>query len=163
MEKTHILKNPNKNYLGNWDLPEKGDLILTIKSAKWEMVKNPVNNKETEKRVIRFTQNVKPLICNETNARAIMKATGKEWLEDLTGSQITLYKADYFDKKAKEDIKVVRVRTLQVEKKEMKPVLTKNSEKYQKAKEFLQNGGTIEAITKSYEVSKQLINELCNL
>ena len=39
--KTHWLQNPNKNYLGHWDLPNGKDLVLTIKSAAWEEVENP--------------------------------------------------------------------------------------------------------------------------
>ena len=52
--KTHWLQSPNKNYLGHWDLPEKEDLILTIESAKWEEVKNPIINVSESKRVIRL-------------------------------------------------------------------------------------------------------------
>ncbi len=54
MNKTHWLQSPNKNYLGHWDLPNSKDVVLTIKSANWESVKNPLTNTTTDKRVIRF-------------------------------------------------------------------------------------------------------------
>jgi len=38
---THWLQNPNKNYLGHWDLPNGQDFVLTIASAQWEIVKDP--------------------------------------------------------------------------------------------------------------------------
>jgi len=158
--KTHWMKNPNKNYLGNWDLPEKKDLILTIKSAKWEIVKNPITKAESEKRIIRFNEDVKPLICNETNAKAIMKSTNKEFMEDSIGCKISLYKADYFDRKEKENIKVVRVR---VDKIKIKlPELLPNTKNWQNVIIALKGNYTIEQIEKKYYISEQnkdLLNE----
>ena len=92
--KTHWLQNPNKNYLGHWDLPNGNPIILTIKSAKWEEVKNPIINVSEAKRVIRFEEsNIKPFICNETNAQSIMRSTKKDYLEDSCGMKIKLYQS----------------------------------------------------------------------
>lgn len=92
--KTHWLQNPNKNYLGHWDLPNGNPMILTIKSAQWEEVKNPIINVSEAKRVIRFEEsNVKPFICNETNAQSIMRSTRKDYLEDSGGMKIKLYQS----------------------------------------------------------------------
>lgn len=97
-EKTHWLQNPNKNYLGHPDLPSGNPLILTIKSAGFEMVENPSNvDKNTKKpiqeskRVIRFQEEgVKPFICNETNAKAIIKSTKQNYMEDTIGLKVML-------------------------------------------------------------------------
>ena len=90
--KTHWLQNPNKNYLGHWDLPEGRDIILTIKAAQWEEVKNPIINTSEAKRVIRFEEkNVKPFICNETNAQSILRSTKCSYMEDCQGMKIKLY------------------------------------------------------------------------
>lgn len=90
-EKTHWLQNPNKNYLGHWDLPEGKDLILTIVSAKWEEVENPVIRTVEAKRVIRFRENnIKPFICNQTNAQTILKSTGVKYMEDSIDLRIQL-------------------------------------------------------------------------
>lgn len=89
--KTHWLQNPNKNYLGHWDLPEGRDVILTIKSAQWEEVKNPIINTSEAKRVIRFEENVKPFICNETNSQSILRSTKTSYMEDCQGMKIKLY------------------------------------------------------------------------
>lgn len=88
--KTHWLQSPNKNYLGHWDLPEDG-ITLTIKSAKWESVTNPVTNQSDAKRVIRFVEDYKPMICNQTNAQSILKATGVKFMEDSNECSISLY------------------------------------------------------------------------
>jgi hypothetical protein len=89
--KTHWLQNPNKNYLGHWDLPEGRDIILTIKSAQWEEVKNPIINTSEAKRVIRFKEGVKPFICNETNSQSILRSTGTSYMEDCQGMKIKLF------------------------------------------------------------------------
>lgn len=91
--KTHWLSSPNKNYLGHWDLPNGNPVVLTIKSASWEEVKNPVLNTKDVKRVIRFLESdlwVKPFICNETNAKTIFKTIGSDFMEDSTGKKIKL-------------------------------------------------------------------------
>ena len=109
-EKTHWLQSPNKNYLGHWDLPNGDDMVLTIKSAQWEKVKNPITNTEEAKRVIRFKEDVKPLICNQTNAQTILKVTGIKFMEDSAGSQIQVFVDNIRDKRTKEDIDCIRIR-----------------------------------------------------
>lgn len=90
--KTHWLQNPNKNYLWHQDLPNGDDLIVTIKSAQWEDVKDPTRWTTESKRVVRFAEpKIKPFICNETNAESIMKATNTKFMEDVIGKQIQLF------------------------------------------------------------------------
>ena len=91
--KTHWLKNPNKNYLGHFDLPGGEDAVLTIKSAAWEDVKDPIRNTVEQKRIVRFSENfdwVKPFICNETNAAMVLKTTTKKYMEDCEGCKLQL-------------------------------------------------------------------------
>tara|TARA_R110000787_G_scaffold104110_1_gene210872 strand:+ start:349 stop:840 length:492 start_codon:yes stop_codon:yes gene_type:complete len=109
-EKTHWMQNPNKNYLGHWDLPPSGDMTAIIKSANWEDVKNPKTGKTENKRVVRFEGSIKPLICNEINATNIYKATGIKFIEDSKGAVICLYVGVTKDNSTKEDIDCVRVR-----------------------------------------------------
>ena len=113
--KTHWLKNPNKNYLGHWDLPDK-DLILTIKSAAWEDVEDPTKKKDDPsrlslKRVVRFVENYKPLICNQTNAISIYKSIGIRELEDSAGARIALFIGLEVDRKNRIEVECVRVRS----------------------------------------------------
>jgi len=110
-EKTHWLQNPNKNYLGHWDLPNGEDVVLTIKSAAWEEVKNPIINSSEAKRVIRFEEKldwVKPFICNEINAQAILKSTDEKFMEDCSGKKIKLGVGQ--TKVRKEEVDCLRVR-----------------------------------------------------
>jgi hypothetical protein len=110
-EKTHWMQSPNKNYLGHWDLPESGELTVTIKSAKWEAVKNPITNTTESKRVIHFKdKGVKPMICNQTNAQAILRSSGVKFMEDSEGVVVCLYVDSIKDKRTKEDVDCIRVK-----------------------------------------------------
>jgi len=91
IKKTHWLQNPNKNYLGHQDLPNGKPLILTIKSAQWEQVENPIARSVEAKRVIRFEEEgIKPFICNEVNSQSIIKSTKEKFMEDSVGYKIML-------------------------------------------------------------------------
>jgi len=93
IELTHWLQNPNKNYLGHWDLPNGQPVILTIASVDWEEVKNPIINKSDSKRVIRFKETdswIKPMICNQVNAQTIIKSTGEKYFEGSIGKRIKI-------------------------------------------------------------------------
>lgn len=115
-ELTHWLQNPNKSYLGHQDLPNGEDVILTILSAKWEEVKNPILNTTEAKRIIRFTEQnswVKPFICNEINAKTIFKITGEKYMEKCKGSKIKIGISQ--TKVKKEEVDCLRVRAVSPE------------------------------------------------
>ena len=112
-DKTHWMQSPNKNYLGHWDLPATGELVVTIDSAQWEAVKNPITNKTESKRVIRFVEkDVKPMICNQTNAQAIVRSSGVKFMEDSKGVVICLYIDSIKDRMTKEDVDCIRIRPI---------------------------------------------------
>jgi len=95
-----------KPYLGNWDLPDDEDLIVTIEGVYKEEVKNQ-HGSET-KQVIHFMENVKPLIMNKKIIPgAITKALGTPKRELWIGKKIALYRG--VEPKA-EDGHAVRVR-----------------------------------------------------
>ncbi len=87
---THWLQSPNKNYFGHWDLPQGKDLILTIKEVAMEDVKNPVTKEVKRCKVVSFEEDFKPFICNQTNAKAIMKSVGDSDPEKSIGKKIKL-------------------------------------------------------------------------
>ena len=110
-KKVHWLQNPNKNYLGHWDLPEGKDLTLTIKSAKWENVDNPHDKTTKSLRVIRFEEkDVKPLICNQGNATSIIVSTGGKYMSESIGKKIDLYVGKWIDDNSEIPVDCVRVR-----------------------------------------------------
>lgn len=87
---THWKKTVNPDYIGSYVLESDRDLILTIKSAGVEMVTGNGGKKE-EKLVIHFMENVKPMICNRTNAKVISKLHKTPYIEQWKGKKIQLY------------------------------------------------------------------------
>lgn len=79
----------DKNYLGAWDVPEDGDLILTIDHAERNEVQNE-RGKET-KTVLYFVEGYKPMILNKVNPEAISKALGSTKFENWEGKRISIY------------------------------------------------------------------------
>jgi hypothetical protein len=69
---THWKKLTNPDYLGAYALEPGQDLIVTIKSVANEVVTGSDGKKETCS-VMRFAENVKPMILNATNSKMITK------------------------------------------------------------------------------------------
>lgn len=87
----------DKNYLGSWDVPDKGDLILTIDHAEQNDVKNERGSER--KLTLHFIESgYKPMILNTTNAKAISKAYGSTKVEDWQGKKVAIFttKVDAF-------------------------------------------------------------------
>ncbi len=157
--KTHWLQNPNKNYLGHQDLPNGEDIIVTIKSANWEEVKDPTRWTKDLKRVIHFLEQwVKPLICNETNAEMIMKVTWTKFMEDAVWRKIQLYVSQ--TKMMKQYVDCLRVREQIIE----------DNFSNKQALESLKKCETLEELQKAYlslshkeKADKEVINLKDNL
>ena len=164
MSKTHWLQSPNKNYLGHWDLPEEGDLILTIKSAQWEAVENPILRTEESCRVIRFEEEgIKPFICNQTNAQSIIKSTGIKYMEDSHGGKIALYESK--TKVKKEEVACVRIRRKSVASMQ-KPAKQQSisDERFVTALESVEKGEySAEELNSRFKLTKQQSNSLTEL
>ena len=79
----------DKNFLGSWDVPDGGDLILTIDHAE----RNEVQNQKGKdvKLTIHFVEDFKPMILNKTNSDRISKAVGSKKVEDWKGKAISIY------------------------------------------------------------------------
>lgn len=85
-------KYMDKSFLGSWDVPETGDLVLTVDYVDRDEVQN--DRGKEKKLTIHFRENgYKPMICNTTNAKAISKAYGSTKVEDWVNKKIAIYKA----------------------------------------------------------------------
>lgn len=82
----------DKSFLGSWDVPDGGDLILTIDHVSRDDVQNEKGHEK--KMALHFKErDYKPMICNTTNAKAISKAYGSTKVEDWENKKISIYKA----------------------------------------------------------------------
>ncbi|MEG2521283.1 MAG: hypothetical protein RSA49_00205 [Anaerovoracaceae bacterium] len=80
----------NRNYIGEWDLPEKDDLVVTIDHTEQNIIKS--ERAEEEKPVVYFKEDYKPLILNTTNITAIADALASKDIEIWEGKKISLYR-----------------------------------------------------------------------
>lgn len=80
---------PDAPYFGEQDFETVDQqFLVTIRQVKTEEIKS---DRGTEIRgVVHFEEDIKPLILNVTNGKAIAKLYGKQ-VEGWTGKQITLY------------------------------------------------------------------------
>ena len=117
--KTHFRKLFNPNYLGAYSLDPGKDLILTIKQIKVEAITN-CDGKKEDAAVIRFDENVKPMILNSTNSKTIKKIYNSPYLEDWVGKKIQLYAANI--KAFGEVMEALRVRDYKPKVKDLTPV-----------------------------------------
>ena len=66
----------DKDFFGAWDIPDGGDLIVTIDHAE---INEVTNERGKEKKLtVHFKGDYKPLICNATNGNAISEALGSK-------------------------------------------------------------------------------------
>jgi hypothetical protein len=87
---THWKKLTNPDYLGAYALEPGQDLIVTIKSVANEVVTGTDGKKETCS-VMRFIEDVKPLVLNATNSKTIQKLLKTPYIEQWSGRKIQLY------------------------------------------------------------------------
>ena len=87
---THWKKLTNPDYLGAYALEPGQELILTIKSVSNETVTGTDGKKETCS-VMRFAENVKPMILNATNSKTITKLLKTPYIEKWAGRKIQIY------------------------------------------------------------------------
>ena len=106
--KTHWKKTMNPNYLGAYALEPNQDLVVEITEVKTESVMNA--DGRNEECLVAHLKDQKPLIVNKTNAKAIAKVAGSNYIEDWKGKQIALYIANV--KAFGELVEGIRVRTV---------------------------------------------------
>lgn len=87
--KTHYKKLMNPNYLGSWDVPEGGVLEAEIIRVDKDMVTGPGGEKE--ECVVATLKNMKPMILNATNCKAIKKIFDSPFIEDWKGKTIQIH------------------------------------------------------------------------
>lgn len=76
-------------FLGEADLAGQPEIVATISSTTLEKVRN--GSGTSEKTVVNFVENVKPLVLNVTNSKTIAKLAGTPMVEQWVGTRIQLY------------------------------------------------------------------------
>jgi hypothetical protein len=87
---THWKKLTNPDYLGAYALNPGEDLVATIKSVANETVTGTDGKKETCL-VMRFCEDIKPMVLNATNSKTITKLLKTPYIEYWAGRKIQIY------------------------------------------------------------------------
>lgn len=89
MAKTHWKKLTNPDYLGAYALEDGKDVVYSIKSVGLETVTGP-DGKSDSCIVAHFTEPVKPMIVNATNAKMMQKLFKTPFIEDWCGRKVQI-------------------------------------------------------------------------
>lgn len=89
-QKTPWKKLQNKDYLGEWDFMPGEEKTVTIASIGTGDVTG-VGGEVSAKPVMRFEEQLKPLIVNTTNFKMLQRLFQSRFIEDWVGKQIILY------------------------------------------------------------------------
>lgn len=108
-DKTHWKKAVAPgDYLGAYDFQEGEEKVVTIKSVN-QAETIVTNEGKSQHAVVHFTEDVKPLLLNVTNSKAITKVASSPYFEDWPGNPIQLY-VDPNVRAFGETVSAVRVR-----------------------------------------------------
>lgn len=91
MEKTHwkkIVSDPN--FIGEGDFEPGEEKVATIKSINQSETVTTAEGK-SQKAVVHFEENLKPMILNVARSKNIEKVAGSGYFEDWPGVRIQLY------------------------------------------------------------------------
>lgn len=88
--KTHWKKLYNPDYLGAYALEPGQDMVVTIREVRRELITGADGKKE-ECMVMYFREDIKPMVLNSTNAKAIQKLYKTPFIEEWAGKRIQLF------------------------------------------------------------------------
>ncbi|HTD89375.1 MAG TPA: hypothetical protein VK663_01840 [Burkholderiales bacterium] len=98
----------DRDYIGHFDLPEGKDMVLTIKNVVAGEL-TAVGGRKSKKPIVHFVGNVKPLICNKTNAKTIAALYGNA-VEQWKGKRVTLCVSTTRDPSGGGEVECIRIR-----------------------------------------------------
>lgn len=98
----------DRDYIGYFDLPGGKDLTLTIRKVVGGEL-TAIGGRKSKKPIIHFKQNVKPMICNKTNAKTIATMYGNT-VEAWAAKNITLFVSMTRDPSGGGEVECIRIR-----------------------------------------------------
>jgi hypothetical protein len=156
--KTHWKKLHNPHYLGSHDLLDGETTNPTINATITKVVSEEVTGSDGKKEVcsVAYLKGNKPMILNVTNSKAIERLCGSPFIEDWAGVEIgiTVEQVRAFGQ---------TVDALRIKSPKKKPELKPNTPQWDKAVQFVQGGGKVEAIQKKYTISSANLKTLTNV
>ena len=147
----------DKEYLGSHNFDDGENKTVTIKTASLRKVTKP-GGKSDDCLVVEFDtedgkEPVKLMVVNVTNSKAIQKVSGSRFIENWSGTKITLY-VDHSVKFAGKTVDGIRVKTDAM--KPQKEHLTAESPGWDKCVAAIAGGYTVADIRRKYNVSESV-------
>lgn len=155
---THWKTQFNYQWLGAYSLPDGKDIALTIREMKREEVVGMSGKKELLL-VAYFAENVKPMVVNKTNCKALEKLFRTPLIEDWAGKQIQVgaSRVDAFGDK----VDALRIRPFAPKPPgDERPTVETGSFVWNSAVDYLKGGNSINSILAKYKLTKEQIKAL---
>ena len=156
---THWKNQFNYDYLGAYSLPDGKDIVLTIKEMKKENVVG-TNGQKSECFVAYFHENVKPMILNKTNCKAIEKMYKTPNIEEWVNKQIQVGSTRISAFGEMTDCLRVRAFVPKPADADTRPTVATGSAIWNNAIDYLKGGNALDSITKKYKLTNTQIKEL---
>lgn len=154
MEKTHYRKAFNSPYLSSADIVEPTvftTLKVVLEKDKTKKTTDLFNTVYWVEKEIRNGEELKPMILNATNSRAMKELTGSPYIDDWGGVVVTVY-VDSNVRFGRDTVEGLRIST---EKPRMvrKEVLP-NTIEWRRAVERYKKDGNLHAVLKHVDISE---------
>jgi len=145
----------NPKFLGSWDIPDGGTIIVKILKSQTEEVDNFKTNKKENKLVVYLACH-KPMVCNMTNAKAISMALKSKYLEDWNNKYIEIGTKRI--RAFGEETDALRVKNVAPKTPVLnKTVLLESDKNFDVIKQALKEGKTTEEkLNEKYEISQEV-------
>lgn len=156
--KTHWKKLHNPNYLGAHDLLDGNAPNPTINATITKVVNEQVVGSDGKKEecTVAYLKGTKPMILNVTNSKEIARITGSPYIEDWEGQTVGIRVEQV--RAFGQTVDALRIRTPKD-----KPELKANTPQWDKAVEYVKNGGKVDAIQSKYKISPNNLKSLQNV
>lgn len=166
MTKTHFRKVYKSDHLGQADiedLQENGsDLIFTISHVRQEMGVSVAGRKGNHN-IAYFSEKIKPMVLNATNAKIIRQFTGSSFVEDWKNVRIRLY-IDPSVRMKGETVGGVRIDSRQPA--AQKPFIEQGTEQWKRAVSSFMQNGNLDAVNRHMTIPPEaesiIISEATN-
>lgn len=155
---THFRKVFDSPYLSSVDIVEPVTLTIqrvTQESDKTKKTKDAFNTAYFVEKFIRPGEKLKPMILNATNSKMLSKMTGSPFIEDWSGTRITVY-VDKGVKFGKETVEGLRVMPAA----ERKVITPDSGKMWEAAKAAFKRDGNLDKVLAKADMDEEHIAQL---
>lgn len=154
IERTHFKKAFNSPYLSSADIVEPTKLTIArvrLEPDRTKKTKDSFNTAYFAEKEIRKGEELKPMILNVTNSKAMKKLTGSPFIDDWVNVPVLVY-VDNNVKFGRETLEGLRISP---KKMEGKPALIPNTQNWNNAKAAYKRDGNLDKVLQRMDISPE--------